>query len=68
MPVDTVAATNMVMVGDDEMASGEAWVEETQMVEVGDLDQRVELKEGKHDCKTEMMEAGEREKMLVGAR
>jgi hypothetical protein len=58
----------MVMVGDDEMASGEAEGEETQMTEGGDLDQMVELREGKHDCKTGMVGAGEGGKMLVGAR
>jgi hypothetical protein len=42
-------------------------VEETQVMEVGNLDQMGELWEGTHDCKTKMMGAAEGEKMLVGA-
>lgn len=39
-------------------------MEETQMMEVDDLDQRVELREGKHGCRARMG-AGLRGKMVV---
>jgi hypothetical protein len=70
MPSNTIASTNAVKVGDDDVATEEAKVEETQMMEVDDLGQRMELMEGKHCCRTRKG-AGLRKKrvvLLVGAR